>query len=111
MRNHIAETSNAKAVAEERKADNIKRAIAIVEAGNYQVAPFGGLPSLIARILWRVSGLIITPDGIKYESEENEIDLPFVMPMLVSGYKRGFPDYHDQVQSGIVLKRSIPRQR
>ena len=32
--NHLAETSNAKAIAAEKKADNVKRAIAIVEAGN-----------------------------------------------------------------------------
>ena len=53
--NYISATSNAKNIAKERKANNIERAIAIVEAGNNQVAPFGGLPSQGARILWRMS--------------------------------------------------------
>ena len=42
--NYIAATSNAKIIAKERKADNIEHAIAMVEAGKYQVVPFGGLP-------------------------------------------------------------------
>ena len=49
--NHIATTSNAKVYAAEKKAEHIKRVLAIVEAGYYQVALFGGLPSCRARIL------------------------------------------------------------
>ena len=90
--NHIATTSNAKAVAAEKKADYIKHVLAIVEAGNYQVAPFGGLPSCSARILRRANGLMITPGGIKYEPEENELNLLFDMPMLVPDFKCDFPD-------------------
>ena len=50
--NHIGATSIAKAITVEKKAENIKLAVTIVEAGNYQVAAFGGLPSCRARILW-----------------------------------------------------------
>ena len=48
-----------------------KRFLAIVGAGNYHVAPFGGLPSCSARILWQANGSMITPGGIKYEPEED----------------------------------------
>ena len=98
--NHITAASNAKTVAEEKKAYHIKRAITIVEAGNYQVTPSGGLPSRRARILWRISGSMISPEGIKYEPEEDEIDLLFDMPMRVSDYKHEPPDYRDPVQRG-----------
>ena len=82
MTNHIATTSNAKTVEEEKKTNHIKRVIAVVEAGNYQVAPFGGLALWRARILGQMSGSMITPEGIKYEQEEDEINLPFDMPTL-----------------------------
>ena len=36
-------------------------------------------------ILWRADGSMITQNGIKCEPEENEFDLPFDMPKLVSG--------------------------
>ena len=109
--NHIAATSNAKTVEEEKKAYNIKRAIAIVEAGNYQVAPFGGLPSRRARILWRMSRSLITSEGINYEPGEDEIDLPFDMPMLVSDYKHEFPDYRDPVQRGHLVEAIHPETK
>ena len=57
--NHIAATSITKAIAAKEKAEHIKCVVAIVEAGNYQVAPFGGLPSC-SRILWRANGSMIT---------------------------------------------------
>jgi hypothetical protein len=112
--NHIGAISNAKAIAAEKKAEHIKRVVAIVEAGNYQVAPFGGLPSCRARILWRSNGSMITPGGIKYEPEEDELDLPFDMPMLVPDQKRDFPDYRDPVQRGHCparRKQSVPTPR
>ena len=43
---------------------------------------------------------MITPGGIKYEPDEDELDLPFVEPMLVPDQKRNFPDYRDPVQRG-----------
>ena len=48
---HIRATSNTKAIAAEKKAEHIKRVVAIVEARNYQVAPFWGLPSCRARFV------------------------------------------------------------
>ena len=55
---HLAATSNAKAIAAEKKAqaEHIKRVVAIVEAGNYQVAILGGLPSCRAHISWKSNG-------------------------------------------------------
>ena len=41
---------------------------------------------------------MITPDGIKYEPEKDELYLPFDMPMQIYDYKREFPDYRDPVQ-------------
>ena len=54
--NHIATTSKAKAIAAKEKAKHAERVLAIVEAGHYQVAPVGGLPSRRARFLWRTNG-------------------------------------------------------
>ena len=98
--NHIAATSITKAIAAKEKAEHIKRVVAIVEAGNYQFAPFGGLPSCRTRILWRANGSMITPGGIEYEQEEDKLNLPFDLQMLVSDQKCDFPDYRDPVQQG-----------
>ena len=96
---HIAATSSAKEIAAKEPAKHIKRVVAIVEAGNDQVVPFGGLPSCRARILWRANRSMITPGGIKYEPEEDELDPQFDLLMLVSDQKRDFTeDYRDQVQ-------------
>ena len=43
---------------------------------------------------------MITPKGVKYEHEENEFELPFDMPKLVSDDKSEFPDYRNPVQRG-----------
>ena len=43
---------------------------------------------------------MITPGGVEHEQEEDELDLPLDMPMLVSDYKRTIPDYWDPVQRG-----------
>ena len=102
--------------AEDKKADNgaldaVKRAIAFVEARNYQVVPFGGPPSRRAQILWRMSGSMITPGGMKCEPEENELDLSFDMPMLVSDCKREFPDARDPVQRGHRIEAIHPETK
>ena len=51
---------------------------------------------------------MITPKGVKYEPEENEFDLPFDMPKLVSDDKREFPDYPDPVQRGHLVEAIHP---
>ena len=38
-------------------------------------------------ILWRADGSMITKNGIKCDPEENEFDLPFDMPKLVSDFR------------------------
>ena len=57
---------NAKKIAEKKEAKRVKRALPILEAGNYRVAMFGRLPANSARILWRADGSMITPKGIQY---------------------------------------------
>ena len=47
---------NAKESEERKKAKRVKRALAIVEAGDDQVAMFGRLQANSARILWRAYG-------------------------------------------------------
>ena len=96
--NHIALAPNAREIEAKIKAERVKRAIAIVEAGDYRVAMFGRLPANSASILWRADGMMITPKGIKYEPVENEYGLPLDMPKLVSDNKREFPDHRDLVQ-------------
>ena len=54
--------------------------------------------------------MIIT-HGIKYQQEKYEIDLPFDMPMLVSDYKREFPDYRDRVQRGHCVEAIHPETK
>ena len=73
-------------MAAEKKAEHVKRVLAIVEAGDYTVAMFGRLPANSTRTLWQANGSMMILNGIKYDSEpeENEFDLPFDMPKLVS---------------------------
>ena len=41
---------------------------------------------------------MITPGGINYEQEEDELDLLFDMPMLASDYTRKVSDYRGLMQ-------------
>ena len=45
MTSHVEAVQNAKEIAEKKNANRVKRALAIVEAGDYQVAMFGRLPA------------------------------------------------------------------
>ena len=63
---YITTTPIAKAIAAKEKAEHIERVAAIVDSGDFSVAPFGGLPTNRAQILWRENGSMIAPGGIKY---------------------------------------------
>ena len=54
---------------------------------------------------------MIAPNWVKYELEQNEIELPFDMQMLASEYKREFPDYLDPVQRGHRLGAIHPETK
>ena len=109
---HIAEASNAKAIAVEKKSEHIKPVIAIVQVENYQVAfQRTSIVQCTYSMANQKNGSMITPGGIKYEQEEDELDLPLDMPKLVSDYKRGFPDYQDPVQRGHHIEAIHPETK
>ena len=58
---------------------------------------FGSLLASSVRILWRADSSMITPNGIKYVSEENEFVLPFDMPKLEPDEKHELQDYQSPV--------------
>ena len=62
-------------------------------------------------ILWRADGSMITKNGIKCDPEENEFDLPFDMPKLVSDYKIELPDYLTPVQRGHCIEAIHPKTK
>ena len=47
---------------------------------------------------------MITPGGIKYEPDEDELDLPFDLPMLVTDQRSDLADYRAPVQRGHRLE-------
>ena len=55
---------------------------------------------------------MITPGGIKYEQEEDELDFLFDLPMLVSDQKPDFPKFSGiQNSEDIAQNQSILRLR
>ena len=69
--------------------------------------PFVGLLTYRSRhgVLWQANGSMITPHGIKYEQKENEFELLFDMPKLVSDQKHDSNwDVKDPVQRGYRLE-------
>ena len=88
---------NAMEIAERKKAKRVKRAMAIVNAGDYRVAMFGRLPGISARILWLADGSMITPKGVQYFPVENETfneyGFPLDMPKLEPDEKPVVPEH------------------
>ncbi len=64
-----------KAINDKKKAEHIEKVTAIVKSGDYSVVPFDNLQHLQARVLWRVNGTRIMPDGFKYVPYEDDIEM------------------------------------
>ena len=54
---------------------------------------------------------MITPNGIKYELEENKINIPFDMQKLDLAMSVSFQTIGTQCNVDIALKQYIPRPR
>ena len=90
---------NTMEIAKRKETKRVKRALAIVEAGDYRATMFGRLLGNSACILWRADGSTITPKGIQYFPVENEYEPPLDMPKLEPDEKPVIPE-HRQVQRG-----------
>ena len=109
--NHIATAPNAKEVATEKKAKLVKRALPIVEAGDYRVAKFGRLPANSARILWRADGSMITPKGISMSQRRMSSTFLSTCQSLYLTISVSFHTIGTQYNVDIALKQYIPIPR
>ena len=54
---------------------------------------------------------MITPGGMKYEPEEDALDLPLDIPMLVPDQRSDLPDYRAPMQRGHHLEAIHPETK